>query len=74
MLFVRGLGLGLGRPVVILAHILLTQPFVIFVMLAQLASFDMAGVEAARDLGATRRQAFLRVILPQIRPPWSGPR
>jgi spermidine/putrescine transport system permease protein len=67
VLFVRGLDLGLGRPVAILGHVLLTQPFVILVVLARLASFDMASVEAARDLGASRGQAFLRVTLPQIR-------
>lgn len=67
VLFVRGLGLGLGLPVVVLGHILIAQPFVVLVLLARLATFDMAGVEAARDLGATGWQVLVRVILPQIR-------
>lgn len=63
---VRGLGLSLGLPVVILGHVLITQPFVILIVMARLARFDHAAVEAARDLGATPLQAFRRVTLPQI--------
>jgi spermidine/putrescine transport system permease protein len=67
VLVVRGLGLKLGLPVVILGHVLVTQPFVILIVMARLASFGTATVEAARDLGATRWQAFRLVTLPQIR-------
>lgn len=66
VLIVRGLGLTLGLPVVILSHILVTQPFVVMIVMARLASFGTASVEAARDLGATRWQAFRLVTLPQI--------
>jgi spermidine/putrescine transport system permease protein len=66
VLFVRGIGIGLGLPVVILGHVLITQPFVILIVMARLASFDQAAVEAARDLGASRWQAFRLVTLPQI--------
>ena len=66
VLFVRGIGLGLGVPVVILGHILITQPFVILIVMARLARFDQSAVEAARDLGASRWQAFRLVTLPQI--------
>lgn len=66
VLFVRGLDLGLGIPVVILGHVLICQPFVILILMARLARFDMAAVDAARDLGATRLQAFRLVTLPQI--------
>jgi spermidine/putrescine transport system permease protein len=66
VLVVRGLGLRLGLPAVILGHVLVTQPFVILIVMARLASFGTASVEAARDLGATRWQAFRLVTLPQI--------
>jgi spermidine/putrescine transport system permease protein len=66
VMFVRGLGIGLGVPVVVLGHVLVTQPFVILVVLARLQSFNLASVEAARDLGATPWQAFRLVTLPQI--------
>jgi spermidine/putrescine transport system permease protein len=66
VLFVRGIGIGLGIPVVILGHILVTQPFVILIVAARLSRFDESAVEAARDLGATRWQAFRRVTIPLI--------
>jgi spermidine/putrescine transport system permease protein len=66
VLFVRGVGVGLGVPVVILGHILVTQPFVILIVAARLSRFDESAVEAARDLGATRWQAFRRVTIPLI--------
>ena len=44
----------------------MTQPFVILIVMARLARFDQSSVEAARDLGATRWQAFRLVTLPQI--------
>lgn len=66
VLFVRGLNLGLGLPVVVLGHILIAQPFVILIVMARLARFDTTALDAARDLGATRWQAFRLVMLPQI--------
>ena len=66
VLWVRVLGAPLGLPVVILGHVLLTQPFVALILSARLARFDRTAIEAARDLGATERQIFLRVTLPQI--------
>jgi spermidine/putrescine transport system permease protein len=72
VLFVRGIGVGLGLPVVVLGHVLVTQPFVILILMARLASFDHAAVESARDLGATPWQAFRLVTLPQIGPALVG--
>jgi spermidine/putrescine transport system permease protein len=66
VLFVRGVGLGLGLPVVVLGHILIAQPFVILIVMARLSRFDQSIVDAARDLGASRLQAFRLVTLPQI--------
>ena len=72
VLFVRGIGVGLGLPVVVLGHVLVTQPFVMLILMARLASFDQAAVESARDLGATPWQAFRLVTLPQIGPALVG--
>lgn len=66
VLFVRGLGVGLGLPVVVLGHILVAQPFVILIVMARLSRFDQSTVDAARDLGASRLTAFRLVTLPQI--------
>ncbi|HEY7749033.1 MAG TPA: ABC transporter permease [Aestuariivirgaceae bacterium] len=66
VLFVRGFSLDLGVPVVVLGHVLVTQPFVILIVLSRLKSFDWSSVDAARDLGASPWQSFRLVILPQI--------
>ena len=69
---------ALGLPVVVLGHILVAQPFVILIVMARLARFDQATVDAARDLGATRfrlsgsspcRRSRARSSVP----PWSAP-
>ncbi|MBA3447557.1 MAG: ABC transporter permease [Pseudaminobacter sp.] len=62
------LNLNLGLPTVILSHLVFTQPFVILVVGARMASFDHAAVESARDLGAGPLRAFLDVTLPIISP------
>ncbi|MGI8305981.1 ABC transporter permease [Saccharopolyspora hattusasensis] len=49
------------------AHVLLLLPFVVSLVGAGLANLDPELEEAARDLGATPWQAFLRVTLPRIR-------
>lgn len=67
VLYVRVLGLPLGLPTVIGGHLLVTQPFVILVVMARMAAFDRASVDAARDLGASPWTAFAKVTLPQIR-------
>jgi spermidine/putrescine transport system permease protein len=67
VLYVRWLGMPLGRPAVVSGHILVTQPFVAAVIAARMASFDFTVLDAARDLGATRAQTFRKITLPQIR-------
>ena len=62
------IGVTLGLHTVILSHLVFTQPFVILVISARMASFDYATVESARDLGASRFQAFSHVTLPIIAP------
>lgn len=66
------LGLPLGIPTVIASHLVFTQPFVILVVYAQMAGFNMAIVDSARDLGAGPWTIFRTVILPIIRPTLIG--
>ena len=66
--FFIGAGLPLGRHAVILGHLVYTQPFVILIVYARLASFDQAIIDSARDLGASSWRAFRTVVLPAIRP------
>lgn len=66
VLFSRIAGVPLGFPSVIAGHVLVTQPFVMLIVLARMSRFDFATVEAARDLGAGPLAILLRVVLPQI--------
>ena len=66
--YFSGIGIKLGLQTVILAHLTFTQPLVIMIVYARMASFDYAAVHSARDLGASQLQAFLTVTLPIIQP------
>lgn len=67
LLFVS-LGLRLSLFTVTLAHVTFCISYVALVVLARLQGFDHAVVEAARDLGASRLQAFVKVTLPILLP------
>jgi spermidine/putrescine transport system permease protein len=62
------LGVPLGLGTVTLSHITFCVSYVSLVVLARLQDFDFTLVEAARDLGASRTAAFLRVTLPLLAP------
>lgn len=50
----------------LLAHIVVTMPYVIRTVSAALSNFDISQEEAARNLGASPIQAFFKITLPQI--------
>jgi spermidine/putrescine transport system permease protein len=60
--------LPLGLFTVGLAHVTFCLSYVALVVQARLQDFDFSVMEAARDLGATRSQAFFRVLLPLLAP------
>ena len=66
--FYLSLGAKLSIATVTVSHVLLTQPFVILVVYAQMRDFDRRVIESARDLGASAWRAFVTVTLPIIRP------
>lgn len=45
-----------------------SYPYVLLPVIAGLRRIDPAGEEVARSLGLSSRQAFVRVVLPQLRP------
>lgn len=52
----------------VLAHVCLTIPWTVRLVSASMAGLDPSIGEAARNLGASPRVAFLRVTLPMLRP------
>ena len=67
LLFVT-LGVKLSLVTVTLAHITFCTSYVTLVVQSRLQDFDFQIVDAARDLGATRTQAFMKVVLPLLAP------
>ncbi len=67
LLFVS-LGTQLSLMTVTIAHITFCISYVTLVVQSRLQDFDFQIVDAARDLGATRIQAFRKVVLPLIAP------
>ena len=57
-----------GLASLIVAHITFGLPFVVISVLPKLAQLDPQIYDAALDLGATPREAYTKVILPQIIP------
>ncbi|MGL5972134.1 MAG: ABC transporter permease, partial [Oscillospiraceae bacterium] len=58
----------LGFYTILIAHITFNTPYVILSVLPKLRQLDKHQYEAALDLGCTDRQAFYKVVLPQIMP------
>lgn len=67
LLFVS-LGVSLGLVTVTIAHVTFCMSYVTLVVQARLQDFDFQIVDAARDLGASRIQAFFKVLLPLLAP------
>ena len=67
LLFVSA-GVKLSLITVSIAHITFCVSYVALVVQARLQDFDFQMVDAARDLGATRMQAFRKVVLPLLAP------
>ncbi len=68
LLFFASVGFRLGRASIVLAHVTFCLSYVALVVLARLQEFDETLMEAAYDLGATRTQAVVRVLLPLLGP------
>ena len=68
LLFFHSLGVGLSFVTLTIAHIVLSVPYTILVLLPRLEQIDSSLEEAARDLGATRFGTFRLILLPLILP------
>jgi spermidine/putrescine transport system permease protein len=67
LLFVS-LGRQLSLVTVTIAHVTFCISYVTLVVQSRLQDFDFQIVDAARDLGATRFQAFRKIVLPLLAP------
>ena len=75
LLFVMAQNFGIGGesgifgwPTLLIAHITFNIPYVIFNVGPKLRQLDPSLYNAALDLGCTPRQAFTKVIMPQLSP------
>jgi spermidine/putrescine transport system permease protein len=56
-----------NQQVVVLVLVYMYLPYAILPLYATIDKFDFSLLEAARDLGATKLQSMLKVLLPNIR-------
>ena len=63
-----GVDASLGFTTMLLSHITFNIPYVILSVLPKIRQLDNRVYEAALDLGATPRVAFMKVILPEVMP------
>ena len=69
LLFVMAQNFGIfGWTTLLVAHITFNVPYVIFNVGPKLRQLDPSLYNAALDLGCTPRQAFFKVIMPQLSP------
>jgi putative spermidine/putrescine transport system permease protein len=66
--FFRELGLRDAWSSLMIAHVVVTLPFVVRTLLAALESFDFTLIDAARTLGQSYPTAVLRVLAPNLAP------
>lgn len=66
--YFRALGLTATTTSLLLAHLIITLPYVARTMIAGLARFDFTLIEAARTLGCSWHQAILKVMVPALAP------
>ena len=57
-----------GLPTLLIAHISFCLPYVIFNVSPKLRQLDVRVSEAALDLGCNPKQAFFKVVLPELAP------
>lgn len=64
----RGIGLRDGFMSLLLAHVVITLPYVVRVLYGALGLFDFSMVEAARSLGYSHGPAVWKVMVPNLFP------
>ncbi len=68
LFFENTFGIGRGFGTVLIAHTTFCLPYVVLNVLPKLRQMDANIYEAAQDLGCSPRQAFRKVVIPEIMP------
>lgn len=68
LLYLSFVGIDFGFLSVLVGHTIYVFPYTFLIIYAAVRSFPPAVTEAGLDLGATRAEAFVYVVLPQIFP------
>ena len=68
LLAFRSIGLVDGYPSLILAHVVITLPYVVRVLYAAFVLFDFTMIDAARSLGYSHARALWHVLVPNVLP------
>ena len=68
LILFTAIGVKLGFASVLVSHIAFSIPIVVLMVLPKLLEMNTSLIDAARDLGATKRDVLMRVILPYIAP------
>lgn len=61
-------GMQLGFSSVLISHVAFSVPIVVLMVLPKLLEMNSSLIDAAHDLGATKRDVLTRVVLPYIKP------
>lgn len=68
LIFFTMIGIKLGFASVLVSHVAFSVPIVVLMILPKLLEMNSSLIDAARDLGASKREILTRVILPYIKP------
>ena len=66
--FFREIGLRDAYWSLLLAHVVITLPFVMRTLLASMGAFDFSLIDAARTLGLSYPRAIFKVLIPNLAP------
>lgn len=64
----KAMGLRDVYPSLVVAHVVITLPYVVRTVVAALSLFDFSLIDAARTLGCSYPKALLRVLVPSLAP------
>jgi spermidine/putrescine transport system permease protein len=68
LMFFILMGLTIGAPTLLLAHITFCLPFVVVTVFARISGFDRHVIDSAKDLGASELKMFWHVVMPMLMP------